>query len=172
MNFDVVVCILLLLGVASGFRKGLSRSGFGLLAVIAAFLAAAWVYPDNPKGFLVMFVVALIGAAVAGHTLGKVFKEAEDRWVDQVLGGAFGLANGVLFWVLVVVALMAFGPRGPREVVVHSRFAPFALEATHAVAEVVPAEMKARIEQSYFELGHTLTPGFSRPLPELPRGEI
>lgn len=172
MNFDMVFCILLLVGVASGIHKGLSRTGFGLLAVVAAFLAAAWMYPENVKGFLVVFVGVLIAAGVAGCALGKVFKETETKWLDQLLGGLFGFANGVLFWVLAIVALMAFGPKVPRDAAAHSRFAPFALEATQAVAEIVPDEMKIRIEQSYVELRQAIPPKYGHPLPPLPRAEI
>ena len=46
MNWlDVGLALLVLISVVSGIRDGFSRSGFGLLAVILAFVAAAWLYP-------------------------------------------------------------------------------------------------------------------------------
>jgi uncharacterized membrane protein required for colicin V production len=172
MNFDTIVCVLLLISIASGIHKGLSRTGFGLLAVIVAFLTAAWMYPENIKGFLVVFVGVVTAAGIAGCALSKFFRATENKWLDQLLGGLFGFVNGVLFWVLAVVALMAFGPQAPRDAAAHSRFAPFALEATQAVAEILPDEMKVRIEQSYVELRQAIPHKYNRPLPPLPRAEI
>jgi uncharacterized membrane protein required for colicin V production len=170
--FDVAVCVLLVVGVATGIRQGFSRTGFGLMAVAAAFLTAAWIYPDSERAFLVCFVAVLIVAGVAGCVAGKVFRKSEAEWLDRTLGGVFGLANGLLFWVLAVVALMAFGPKAPRDFVARSEFAPFALQATAAVVEIMPDEMKTRIERSYAELGQSLPPRFRRPLPALPPAEI
>src|ERR1039458_1287909 len=53
--FDVALAGLIVISLVSGIRQGFSRSGFGFLAIILAFLAAAWLYPLNLAGFLIVF---------------------------------------------------------------------------------------------------------------------
>ena len=169
MNWlDLALIILIAFSFATGIREGLSRSGFGFLAVIIAFLSAAWLYPANPVSFVIAFV-ALIGAGLAGASLlGRWFTSAGLKWLDRVLGGAFGLTNALLFSVLAVLALMAFAPRFPQEYIARSSFAPYALEAACRVAEIVPDEMKTRVEQSYEELGKALPPRLRKAMPPMP----
>lgn len=170
--FDLALVVLIVVSVASGIRKGLSRSGFGFLAVVLAFLSAAWLYPENPKGFLAVFVALICAGAAGAFLLGRWFKSAGPRWLDGLLGGAFGLTNALLFSAVAALALMAFAPSFTRGCVMRSSFAPYALEAASTVAEVVPGEMKSRVEQSYEELVRVLPPRFRKAMPPLPVNEI
>jgi uncharacterized membrane protein required for colicin V production len=170
--FDLALAVLIVIAVASGIRKGFSRSGFGFLAVVLAFLSAAWLYPANPKGFLIVFVALICAGAAGTFLLGRWFKSAGTEWLDRLLGGAFGLTNALLFSVFAVLALMAFAPRLPREYVARSSFAPYAFEAACTVAEIVPDEMKSRVERSYEELGQVLPSRFRKAIPPFPRNEI
>src|ERR1019366_558712 len=45
--FDFGLAALIVISLISVIRQGFSRSGFGFLAIILAFLAAAWLYPLN-----------------------------------------------------------------------------------------------------------------------------
>ena len=162
--FDVALAGLIVISLVSGIREGFSRSGFGFLAIILAFLAAAWLYPMNLAGFLIVFVSVICASAVVGHLLGRWFKREGLPWLDRILGAAFGLTNALLFSVLAVLALMAFAPKPQREYVVRSNFAPYAAQAACTVAEVVPDEMKFRVKQSYQELGHVLPARFRKAL--------
>lgn len=173
MNWsDLVLAVLIVISVASGIREGLCRSGFGFLAVVLAFLFAAWLYPANLKGFPIVFVALICAGAAGASLLGRWLKSAGPQWLDGLLGGAFGLTNALLFSALAVLALMAFAPGLPLEYVARSNFAPYALEAGCAVAEIVPDEMKSRIERSYEKLGQVLPPRFKKAMAPLPRNEI
>jgi uncharacterized membrane protein required for colicin V production len=173
MNWlDVSMIVAGALALASGLREGLSRSGFGFLAVIAAFLSAAWLYPGKPAGFIVVFVLLVSAGILTTFLLGRWFKSAGLSWLDRVLGGALGLTNAVLLAVVGVVAVMAFAPRMPREIVAHSKFAPYAIESAHRVAEVVPEEMKSRVEESYRELSRTFPPDVRKAIPPSPWNRI
>ena len=171
-GFDQTLAVLVVIWVASGIWEGFSRSGFGFLAVVLAFLCAAWLYPANLRGFLTVFVAVICAGAAGTFLLGRRFKSAGPKWLDRLLGGAFGLANALLFAVFVVLALLAFAPRLPREYVASSNFAPYALGAACAAAEIVPDEMKYRVEQSYGELVQALPPKLRKPLPPLPPDQI
>ena len=154
-----------MISVASGFREGFSRSGFGFLAVVLAFLSAAWLCPADATAFLIVFFALICAGAVGALLLGRLIKSTGLKSLDGLLGGAFGLANALLFSVVSVRALMAFAPGISRKYIVNSEFAPYALEAAYTVSEIVPDEMKSRIERSYKELEHALPPKFRKDLP-------
>ena len=162
--FDVGLAGLIVISLVSGIRQGFSRSGFGFLAIVLAFLAAAWLYPMNLAGFLIVFVSLICASAVVGHLLGRWFKREEQPWLDGILGAAFGLTNALLFSVLAVLAILAFAPKPQREYVARSNSAPYAAQAACTVAEIVPGEMKFRVKQSYQELGHVLPAKFRKAL--------
>jgi uncharacterized membrane protein required for colicin V production len=162
--FDVALAGLIVISLVSGIRQGFSRSGFGFLAIVLAFLAAAWLYPMNLAGFLVVFVSVICASAVVGFLLGRWFKLEGPQWLDSTLGAAFGLTNALLFSVLAVLAILAFAPKAQREYVARSNSAPYAAEAAYTVAEIVPDEMKFRVKQSYQELGQVLPPKFRKAL--------
>lgn len=166
MNWvDLALIVLAAVSIASGLREGLSRSGFGLLAIGIAFLAAAWLYPTKPAGFVIVFVLAIAIAAMSAALLGVWFRRTGLSWLDRILGGVFGLANTLLFAALAMLALMAFAPRIPRHYAAHSTFAPYALSAAHAAAEIVPEEMKWRVEETYRGLVTLLPPKWRRSAP-------
>ena len=163
MNWlDLGLVIFVIVSVLSGIRDGLSRSGFGLLAVTLAFLSAAWLYPSNLWPFLIVFVGVIGACALGAFLLGEWFKRSRVGWLDRILGGAFGFTNALLFSIFCVLIVMAFAPRFSRSHVVRSRVAPYAIEAAHSVAHVVPPEMKLRVEESYTELLRVLPPKLRR----------
>ena len=170
MNWlDVGLIALVLVSVASGLRQGFSRSGFGFLAVIVAFLAAAWLSPASVKWFVVVFVGLICAGGIGACLLGRLLRTSGLEWLDRLLGGAFGLTNAVLLSVIAVLALMAFAPKLTAKYVARSEFAPYAVEAARTVAQVVPDEMKDRVEDTYAELVQVLPPKFRKPIPRLHR---
>jgi len=163
--FDVALALLIVISVVGGIREGFSRSGFGLVGVVLAFLAAAWLYPSSVQGFVIVFVLAICAFGVVGFVIGRWFKVAGEEWLDRLLGAAFGLTNALLFTVFAVLALMAFAPKAPRHYVARSHSAPYVLDAARTVADVVPDEMRYRVEQSYEELVHVLPPEIRKAMP-------
>lgn len=166
MNWlDVAVVITLVTCVVTGIREGFSRSGFGLMTILAAFVSAAWLFPSNAKAFLAAFVAVICLAALIGFLIGRQLKRTGPLWLDRGLGAAFGLVNAALIAVLGVLALMAFAPKAAREYVAGSEFAPYAVEAAQVATAVVPREVKLRVEESYAELVHVLPPKVRQAMP-------
>lgn len=166
MNWlDVSLIVLFAISLISGVREGFSRSGFGLMALLAAFVTAAWLAPENAKAFLAIFVAAICVSALIAFVLGKMLRRTAPQWVDAAAGGAFGLVNAAILAVIAVLALMAFAPKIPREYVANSTFAPYALEAARTAAAIVPAEVKARVESSYAGLVQIAPPKVRQVLP-------
>ena len=165
--FDLGLVLVVVVSFVSGVCRGLSRAGFGFLAVILAFLCAAWLSPSNVKWFVTTFVALTCGSVIAAFLLGKWFKISGLGWLDRLLGGAFGFGNGLLVSVLAVLALMAFTPRFFSAHISHSRLAPYAVDAAYAVTQAVPDEMRIRVEESYNEVLRVLPPKVRKAAPRL-----
>jgi membrane protein required for colicin V production len=166
MNWlDATLLVTIAVAAIIGVSQGFSRAGFGSLALIAAFLSAAWFSPTHVKGFVMVFVAVLILAALTAFVLGRVLKKTGPKWLDRTLGGAFGTVNALVLSIVAVLALMAYSPRALRDNVADSKFAPCAIEAAHTLAAVTPPEVKYRVEQSYAELVHTLPLNVRQVLP-------
>jgi uncharacterized membrane protein required for colicin V production len=167
--FDVAFAAIVVISIASGIRKGVSRSGFGFIAVVLAFLAAALFSPTDLRGFLFFFFGLIAVAAFGAFFLGRSLKNAGMTAVDRLLGGAFGLLNALLISLLAVVAVMAFAPPSARGYIVESRVAPYVARASCTVAQVLPDEMKYRVEDAYTELLQVLPPKFRQKIQQSTR---
>ena len=173
MNWiDLVLLLLVATSVISGLKQGFSRTGAGFLAVLAAFFIAAWVYPAEPARFLIVFVAIIIAGGIAAHLAGRWLRSLDLEWLDRPLGAAFGAVNGALVGTFLILALMLFGPKAPRQALAESHFAPYAMDAACAIAEAVPDEMRYGIRQSYEKLQKSIPPKYRHPLPPLPAHEI
>lgn len=108
---DLIVVLVLVLSVVRGLMRGMVDTLFSLAAWILAFVlgkwGALWVAPmlpigvENPAiryfaGFAVVFLVVLIGVLLLGHVLATLVKAAGLGGADKVLGGALGLAKGLV----------------------------------------------------------------------------
>ena len=117
--FDLIVLLVLVLTVVRGLMRGMVDTLFSLAAWILAFVLGKWgalmVAPllpigiENPgiryfAGFAVVFLVVLIGVLLLGHALASLVKAVGLGGVDKVLGGALGLAKGLVILVGLTLA--------------------------------------------------------------------
>ena len=96
--FDLIVCLVLLLALFNGWRKGLILQLCSLVAVVAAIWLAlrygvvvgAWLRLDaayaEAGGFVVVLLVGILLVALAGRVVRKLFRFAGLGLVD-ILGG-------------------------------------------------------------------------------------
>lgn len=116
---DIIVLLLLVLTVVRGLMRGMIDTLFSLAAWVLAFLLSKWgalmVAPllpigvENPAiryfaGFMVVFLVVLIGVLLLGHALASLVKAAGLGSADKVLGGVLGLAKGLVILVGLTLA--------------------------------------------------------------------
>ena len=166
MNWlDIVLALVQAGSIVTSFSTGLAREIVGLLSMLAALVLAIWFYGtagsflqpyvSSPGvahfcGFLMVFVGVLILGAILGRVLGRLMKVAGLSFVDRLLGAAFGLVRGVLISIALVLALLAFTPgKSPPNAVVHSRVAPYVIDAARLFAAVAPHELKDGFRKSY-----------------------
>lgn len=117
-----------------------------------------------------MFCGVLVLGAIVGRVLRRMMKVVGLSFVDRLLGACFGIVRGVLISIAVVLALLAFTPgKSPPDAVVHSRVAPYVIDAARVCSAVAPRELKDGFRKSYEQMktiwGNALKKGI-RGLPD------
>ena len=161
---DLVFGSILLISVFTGFQKGFARIGIGLAATILAFLLAAFYYPEagrplreytssvgvaNFLGYLGIFAGVLIVGALLGHAATRFFKWVGLSWLNRALGGAAGLLRGLLIAIVILMAANAFLPGEPPSLVLHSTLAPYLLDSSKILSNLMPKEFKQEFLKNY-----------------------
>ncbi len=169
MNWlDVVLLFILIGSILTSYRKGLSREVIGLVSVVLALLLGVWFYGTagsfllpyvsspaaaNLVGFFLVFCGVMIVGAVASFVVGKFLRVTGLSILDHALGAGFGLVRGILVAVAVILAIMAFTPgQRPPNSVIHSRTAPYVVDAARVVALMAPKELKDSFRKTYAEV--------------------
>lgn len=118
----VDVAILALIGVSTviGLMRGLVKEVLSLVAWVAAFWVAIGFAADLAPhldfvsdsevvraigAFVILFVAALVVAALVNHLIAMLVKGSVLQGIDRVLGMVFGFLRGIV----VVAALLVIG---------------------------------------------------------------
>jgi membrane protein required for colicin V production len=156
---DIAVAVIVGLSVLLSLIRGLVREVLALAAWVVAFLSAnllaapvaPWLPDVIPSeelklmaGFICVFVAVLIAMSVLAILASKLVKSAGLGVEDRLLGGAFGLARGML--VVMVIVLLAGLTSLPRQAVWRNAVLSGPLEtlAVHSKAWL-PADLAQRI---------------------------
>ncbi len=172
MNWlDIVLVAVLAFSTIRSLRKGFSREVVGLAAALAALVLAMWFYgmagtfiapyvgsprTANLLGFVLVIIAVLLVGSLAGWIVSRFLRTVGLSFFDRLLGGAFGFVRGLLITIGVLTAVMAFGPRTENnptpEAVVHSRIAPWVLEASRWFVAIAPMELKQSFRERYSQV--------------------
>ena len=124
-GFDWLIVVVIALSVLSAVAQGFFFELFAMGGLIVGYLLASWEYwrlspwfepyvrsqqVANAAGFMTVFFSVCILAGIAGKVTRWAAKEVGLRWVDRLLGGAFGLARGLLLVSVGVLAIATFAP--------------------------------------------------------------
>ena len=157
---DLLIIVVLVVSVVSAFVKGFFVEVFSLAGLILGlFFAAAnygafapWVLRvvqnrevANLIAFLVIALLVMVVAGLAGRLLRGLFRGVGLGIVDRLLGAVFGLVKGSVVVTLVLMGIVAFLPR--QAWLDNSRLAPVFLTAAHGGSHVVPFDLGERIRQ-------------------------
>jgi membrane protein required for colicin V production len=117
---DLAIAAVIVLSVAWGVWRGLTRELMSLAGWVIAFIVAntfagqlgdllpASLAREEVRvliAFLVVFIAALVAATMAGMLLSKMFKAAGLSGVDRTLGALFGLARAVVILLACTIAI-------------------------------------------------------------------
>ena len=151
-----VIALSVLMAAAQGFFVEI----FSLAGAILGYVAAAWGYHRvgvwfapyvkteaiaDLAGFLTILLAVMIVAGMAGRIIRWALQEVGLRWVDRLLGAAFGLVRGLVIVTVVLMALAAFDPgaRALRD----SQFAGYFLVAGRGASWLGPAEIRRKFRE-------------------------
>ena len=150
-----VIAFSILLAAAQGFFFEM----FSLGGAVIGYLLAAWQYERmapwfephvksaavaNAAAFFVIFTGVMLLAGAAGRITRWMMKEVGLRWVDRVLGGAFGLVRGGVVVTVAVLALATFVPES--KALERSELSRYFLVTGKAVSWLAPAEMRQKFQ--------------------------
>jgi membrane protein required for colicin V production len=156
---DWLFAAIIILSVLVAAAQGFFLEVFSLAGVVIGFLLAAWEYTTvagwmtfiNPPwaanivAFFVVFVAVTILAGAIGRIASWGMKQAGLRWVDRVLGAAFGIVRGLLVVTVVVMATAAFAPNA--QWLRQSQTAPYFLVIGRGASWLAPAEVRNRVRE-------------------------
>jgi membrane protein required for colicin V production len=180
----LLIAILLFFAIGSA-RRGFAREIIGLAATIFALVLGMWFYGSMGAfaarwlnisertadfvGFIAIVIAVLVCGAILGWIVNRFLQTIGLSFFDRLLGAAFGLAKGFIVSITLLTAFMAFGPvfdttagakTGAAEsAVLHSRIAPYVLEASHIVVAMAPMELKSSFQKQYTSVKSALTSG-------------
>ncbi len=178
MNWlDYFLLTILLVSAVMSARKGFSREVIGLAAALFALVSGMWFYGlagsfllpyvssarvANLLGFLLVVFGVLMAGAVLGWIVNRFLRTVGLSFFDRLLGAGFGLVRGLLITIALLTAYMAFGPEVDAQTVsasmLHSRIAPYVLDASHLFVTVAPMELKASFLRQYAQVKSRLKP--------------
>jgi membrane protein required for colicin V production len=169
MNWlDFVLALILIASGVAGLRRGFTRQIIGLIAGVLALLLGIWFYGTagyyllpyassrtmaNAGGFVVVFCGVLLVGALVSYVAGRFVRVTGLSIVDHLLGAGFGLLRGLLFAIAIIMGVMAFS-RGnkPPEAIVHSRIAPYVVDAARVVVSMAPHDLKEGFRRTYAQV--------------------
>jgi membrane protein required for colicin V production len=165
---DYLLIAILLFSAVMSARKGFSREVIGLAAAFFALVFGMWFYgiagsfiapytssarAANLIGFVLVVVAVLLAGGILGWIVNRFLRTIGLSFFDRLLGAAFGVLRGLLVTMALLTAFMAFGPYVESETtpsaVVHSRIAPYVLNASHLVVAMAPMELKSGFQKQY-----------------------
>ncbi len=106
-----------------------------------------------------------------GRLFGRLLRVAGLSFMDRLLGAGFGLVRGLLICIAVVLASTGVYARevDTPSAVVHSKVAPYVIDAARVFAAAAPHELKDGFRKSYEQVktiwGNALKKGI-RELPD------
>jgi membrane protein required for colicin V production len=157
---DWAIIVVIALSVLTAFVQGFFVEVFSLAGVAVGYVAAAWGCRQvgewylpyvktaefaNLAGFLTILFAVMLVAGMAGRIMRWAMKEAGLRWVDRLLGAAFGLVRGVVVVTVVLLAMTAFDPG--TGALRNSQFAGVFLVAGRGASWLAPAEIRQKFRQ-------------------------
>jgi membrane protein required for colicin V production len=157
---DLLIILVLAICIVSAFVKGFFVEVFSLAGVVVGLLVAAGNYMTvtpwisilvhnqaaaNLIGFLLVALVVMAIAGIAGRLLRSLFRGVGLGSLDRLLGAVVGAAEGFIVVTLILMGIVAFLPR--QDWLQGSRLAPVFLTAAHSSSHVVPFALGEEIRQ-------------------------
>lgn len=162
---DWLILLIMLLSALLAAAQGFFFEVISLAGAVLGFLLAAWGYGRiapwflqyvkqqaiaDLAGFLTIFVsVVLLAGTIARITRWAV-REVGLRWVDRVLGAAFGFVRGIVVVTAGILAITAFAPDSSE--LRQSQLAGYFMVAGTGASWLAPAEIRQKFRDGINKL--------------------
>jgi len=157
--FDWLLAAIVFFSVLSGASEGLVRGLIGLASLVVGLAVAAagyhglgnslgaWIHsPDVAYGvaFFALFILVVIVGAFISAIAAKLVKEAGIRWLDRLLGLAFGLVRGLIGCAIVIMVMLAFSLGS--NALKNSQLRPVAMGSVRTMVAAMPSDLRQHFE--------------------------
>lgn len=164
---DWIILAVLVGSVIGGMAQGLFRSVCSLLGLILGVALADWNYARvavvfkpivridavaDAIGFLIIAVVVMFAANVAGTVLKKMFHWMGLGCIDIMGGAIVGFLQGALFVTVCILVTVAFFPQTAW--LTEARFPQMFFGACHLSTHMSPDELSGRVLDGLNTLKH------------------
>jgi membrane protein required for colicin V production len=155
---DWAIVMAMVVAVLGGFTQGFFRSVFSLGGLLLGLVLAAWNYGRiaalllpivriepvaDTIGFLLIAIVVMGLAGVAGKFLAKAFHTMGLGCLDSLAGAVFGFLQGALLVTLVILVTVAFFPKA--HWLTEAKLPRMFFGACHLSTQMSPAELAERV---------------------------
>lgn len=151
-----VIAIFIIFGLRQGFIRWLSVT----LGIVIGFWVASHKYFVLEKllgrvfnsqyqaqiiGFILIFLIFFLISVLLGYLLSKIVNLVMLGWLDRLLGGIFGLINGLVFVWLLLALIVSFQPSLER----HLSKSVLATQILEAGRRLSGLQLKKRLQKRY-----------------------
>lgn len=155
---DWAIVAVMVLSVLGGLSQGFFRSFCSLGGLLLGLALAAWNYGRaaalvlplvrsrqvaNTIGFLLIALLVMAAAGVAGKILSKTFHAIGLGCLDRLAGAVFGFFQGALLITLVILVAVAFFPSA--HWLTEAKLPKLFFGACHLSTHMSPAELAERV---------------------------
>jgi membrane protein required for colicin V production len=155
---DWIIVIAVASSVFGGLSQGFVRSISSLIGLLLGLALAAWNYVwvgalfkpfvkvaevADVVAFLLIAVVVMALAGLVGAILSKTFQKIGLGWLDRIVGGAFGLLQGVVLVTIIILVTVAFFPDA--HWLMDAKLPKHFFGICHLGARISPDELAARL---------------------------
>jgi membrane protein required for colicin V production len=171
---DWTILMLLMFSALVAAAQGFFFEIISLGGAVGGYLVAAWgcgrmaprflpYVKSQPIAELAAFLLIFFGVVVLAGAVARIVRwmvhESGFRWVDRVLGAAFGFVRGAVIVTAGLLAMTAFVPQSQQ--LADSQLARYFVVAGRGASWLAPAEVRQR-----FREGVDLLRGSGGPAPK------
>ncbi len=190
---DLTIGGILAISFLTALRNGMTREIVRIVALLFGIFGAMWGYERVADDYLSphiadprvaqfaafggIIIGCLLAGAVVAWILVKLWGITGLRWVDRLLGGAFGLVRGAVIATALVLGVVSFAPMaGAEATVAESQLAPLVLHGARAASWAAPASLRNAYGQGFERvrsvwIGDKIAPAAEQAKPSPAAGE-
>lgn len=166
MNFlDIILICIVAVFALRGFFRGLVQEVISLVAILLAiYLASSFRHLLIPHlelyietqvtvsalSYAIIFFGTLIVCWLIAKAIRTILKISLLGWVDRITGSLFGIAEGVLIGLIILMAFQSFAPESTWYT--ESKIAPRAQHLVDMVSGFAPESMRDLFKSSGIDL--------------------